>query len=511
VGGKQIRNLGVFLVVIYTALFVQINRWTVFDAQELQDKPENNREIERDFSAPRGSITTADGVLIATSVPSNDRFELQRQYPQGDTYAHITGYYGFGVGSAGLEKQYNDELAGRTIDFDLQDIGDLFVDRERVGNLTLSIRDDVQQVARQELGDRKGSVVALDPRSGAILAMWSFPSFDPNALSTHDLREANQVNAALNAAEDEPKLSRAYQQRFFPGSTFKVVTASAGIEKGGVTPDDPVYPQADSYRATPNGRPLRNFGGQTCGGTLFVILQRSCNSAFAQMGVEQVKGEGMIDMAQAYGFNDDDLPIDLPAPAASVFPTSVTREDTGEEQPLDQNKGVLAQLSIGQNGVSATPLQMALVAAGVANDGKVMEPYVVQEVRDDQDEVIDEADPTEWRTAISSATAGTMREAMVSVVAEGSAQRLDDGLENFVVGGKTGTAQLGTDPPKSHAWIIGFAGPSGEPPQVAVAVIVEGQEGASEQTGGEVAAPIAAAVLRQVLQPGTGQQGEQND
>jgi penicillin-binding protein A len=496
--GKQIRNLGLFLIAIYTALFVQLNRWTVFDAQELQDKPENTREIERDFSAPRGSITTADGVLIADSEPSNDRFELQRVYPAGDTYAHITGYYGFGVGSAGLEKEYNDELAGRTNTFDLQDLGELFVDRERVGNLTLSIRNDAQLAAREALGDQEGSVVALDPRTGAILAMWSFPSFDPNVLSTHDLTAASDANQVLNADEENPKRSRAFQERFFPGSTFKVVTGSAGIERGGVTEDQPVYPQQTEY--TPRvGRPIRNFGGNSCGGNLFEVLQQSCNSAFAEMAVEQVKAEGMIDTAQAFGFNDDPPPIDLPDAVSSVFPTSVTT-DSGEEQSLDQNDGVLAQEAIGQNGVSSSPLQMALVAAAVANDGKVMEPYVVQEVRDDQDEVVDEADPEEWRTAVSSATAGTMREAMVSVVQDGSAVRLDDdGLEGFVVGGKTGTAQLGTDPPRSHAWIIGFAGPPGEAASVAVAVIVEGQEGASEQTGGQVAAPIANAVLRTLL------------
>ena len=167
--GKQIRNLGQFMLALYTALFVQVNRWTVFDVHELQDKPENNCEVVRDFSAPRGSVTTADGVLIADSTPSDDRFELQREYPQGDTYAYITGYYSFSLGSGGLEKTYNDELAGRTNNFDLQDIGDLFVDRERVGNLTLSIRDDGQRAARRS-PTGEGSVVALDPRTGAVLA-----------------------------------------------------------------------------------------------------------------------------------------------------------------------------------------------------------------------------------------------------------------------------------------------------------------------------------------------------
>jgi peptidoglycan glycosyltransferase len=209
------------------------------------------------------------------------------------------------------------------------------------------------------------------------------------------------------------------------------------------------------------------------------------------MGVEDVGPEGMIAAAEAFGFNDTP-PIDLPGAAESVFPTD-----------FEQNLPALAQSSIGQNDVSSTPLQMALVAAGVANDGKVMAPYVVQEVRDDQDRVIDEADPEVWKTPMSPATSSLLREAMASVVADGSAVRLDDGLESYAVGGKTGTAQLGTDPPRSHAWIVGFAGPPGETPHVAVAVIVEGQPGASEQTGGEVAAPIAANVMREVLEPGS--------
>ena len=513
IGSKQIRNLGVFLVVIYVALFLQVNRITVFEAEELQENPGNNREIRRDFDSPRGSVTTADGVLLAQSqeTDGSGRFERQRVFPQGDLYGHITGYYGFSIGAAGLEDAYNDELAGRTIDFDLQDIGDFFVDRERVGNLTLSIRDDVQQAARQALGDREGSVVALDPRSGAVLALWSFPSYDPNPLSSHDLGAAAEANTALNANEENPKLSRAYQQIFFPGSTFKVVTAAAGVERAGVTPQDPDYPPATSYRATEGGRELRNFDGNTCGGTLFVILQQSCNSAFAQMGVEQVGGDGMIEAAEAFGFNDE-VPFDLPDPASSVFPRSIENPDTGEETTLDQNRGVLAQLSIGQNGVSATPLQMALVAAGVANDGVIMSPYVVQEIRDDQDEVVDETEPDEWRTAMSRATSATLREAMVSVVDEGSAERLDDELPpSYVVGGKTGTAQLGTDPPRSHTWIIGFAGPPNQPAEVAVAVIVEGQEGASESTGGTVAAPIAGSVLSAALEQGGQPSGEDGE
>jgi penicillin-binding protein A len=490
---KQIRNIGVFLMVCYAALFFQVNRLTIFEADELKDNPANNREVERDFSSPRGSIITADGTVVARSVPSNDQYKLQREYPTRDLFGHVTGYFAFELGSAGLERSYNDELAGRTIDFDLREVSDLFVDRERVGDLTLSMRNDVQQVARQELGQRQGSVVALDPRNGEILALWSFPSYDPNALATHDFNAAEAASNLLNADPEKPTLARSYQDNFFPGSTFKIVTGAAGIERGGVTPDQPDYPARQAYQPVgaggrPVGRPIGNFGGATCGGTLFPIMEASCNSAFAQMGAEDAGADAMIDTAQAFGFNRD-VPIDLPRPAGSSFPTD-----------FENDPPKLAQSSIGQNDVRATPLQMALVAAAVANGGEIMTPHVVREVRDDQGEVVDTI-PTDdvWTRAMSSGTADVLRQGMIAVVQDGTATRLDDDLPGYEVGGKTGTAQIGSSD-SSHAWIIGFAGPPGEAPSVAVAVIVEGQPGVSEQTGGRVAAPIASAVMRQALE-----------
>jgi penicillin-binding protein A len=505
---KQIRNIGVFLVVCYAALFVQVNRLTIFEADELKDNPANNREVERDFSSPRGSIITADGTVVARSVPSNDQYKLQREYPTGELFAHVTGYFAFELGSAGLERSYNDELAGRTIDFDLQELSDLFVDRERVGDLTLTMRNDVQDVARRELGQRDGSVLALDPRNGEILALWSFPSYDPNQLATHDFNAAEQASNLLNADPEKPILARSYQDNFFPGSTFKIVTAAAGVERGGVTEDQPVYPERQAYQpisanGNPTGSPIRNFGGATCGGSLFPIMQASCNSAFAEMGAEDAGADAMIDVAQAFGFNQD-VSIDLPRPARSSFDTEV------DGTPLSQNPAILAQMSIGQNRVRATPLQMALVAAAVANGGDVMTPHVVREVRDDQGEVVDTiADDDVWTEAMSNDTAGLLRQGMISVVQNGTASRLDNGLEGYEVGGKTGTAQIGSTD-SSHAWIIGFAGPAGEAPSVAVAVIVEAQPGVSEQTGGRVAAPIAAAVMRQALEQPAAPAGQES-
>jgi peptidoglycan glycosyltransferase len=481
---RQIRLLGIGLMVCFGVLFVQLNRLTVFQAAELNDNPNNTREILRDFTRPRGTVTTADGVVIARSVPSNDRFELQREYPEGPLFAGITGYYSFTLGSSGVEKTYNDELAGRTLDLTLQDLGDLFVDKDQVGDLSLTVRSDLQRIAADQLGQREGSVVALDPRTGDILAMVSFPTFDPNLLANHNTQAAADAATMLDASPDKPRLSRAYQDRFFPGSTFKVVTATAGLTSGAVTVDNPSYPVATSYTPPGTTRPLQNFGGSSCGGTLFEILRVSCNSAFAQMGVD-TGPDAMVSTAERFGFNQD-VPIDLTAPAKSNFPTD-----------FERNVPALAQSAIGQNDVAATPLQMAMVAGAVANDGVVMTPHVLRDVRDVDGNIVDTYDPKEWTTAMDRGTSALLREAMVGVVERGTATRL--AVPGFVVGGKTGTAQLGTQPARSHAWIIGFGGPAGEVPSIAVAVIIEGQDGASEQTGGRVAAPIAQALIQAYL------------
>ena len=482
---RQIRALGIGLMVCFLVLFVQLNRLTVFQAAELNDNTNNTRDILRDFRQPRGSIATADGVVIARSVPSGDRFEFQREYPEAELFAHVTGFYSFTLGSSGLEKTYNDELAGRTPELSFQELGDLFVDKDRVGDLTVSVRNDLQRIASEQLGQREGSVVALDPRSGEILAMVSFPSYDPNLLANHDTELAAEAMRILDASPEKPRLARSYQERFFPGSTYKVVTGTAGILHGGVTADEPVYPVTNSYTPPGTTRPIRNFGGASCGGALFQILRVSCNTAFAQMGVD-TGPDPMVEVSEDFGFNKD-VPIDLTDPARSNFPTN-----------FEQNLPALAQSSIGQNDVAATPLQMAMVAAAVANGGDVMVPHVLRDVSDPDGNVVDSYDPDVWTTAMDEPTASLMGDAMRGVVDSGTATRLD--VPGFDVGGKTGTAQLGTEPARSHAWVIGFAGPEGEAPTIAIAVIVEGQEGASEQTGGRVAAPIAQAVLAAYLE-----------
>lgn len=479
---KQIRQLGVALMVCFAVLFIQLNRLAVIDASKLNGNAYNTRDSLRDFAHARGNIVTADGVVIATSVPTDDAFKFQRQYPEGPLFAGITGFFARDQRNSGVEETYNDQLAGRTLDISLQDIGDLFVDQDRVADVELTVRADLQRIAAEKLGTNRGAVVALDPRTGGILALVSNPTFDPNVLADHDRAKAVAAKTALDQAEDKPRLSRAFQyaDQYFPGSTFKIVTSTAGLTSGTVTVDTQ-YPVRPSYTAPDTDKPIRNFDGDTCGGKLFEALRVSCNAVFAEMGV-QVGAAGMIRTAEGFGFNDQ-IPIDLPGAQASQFPKDFTRNQAG-----------LAQAAIGQNSVQATPLQMALVAAAVANEGKIMRPHVMRDIRDSEGNVVDEYSDERWRTAMDPGTAGLLRQAMLGVVQSGTATRLK--VAGQEVGGKTGTAQIGLQPPSSNAWIIGFAGPPGGPAEIAVAVIVEAQPEVSNATGGRVAAPIAQAVLQ---------------
>jgi peptidoglycan glycosyltransferase len=482
---RQIRHLGIGLMVCFAVLFVQLNRLTVFEAGALNRNPNNTRQIIRDFSQPRGTITTTDGEVIARSVPATDRFKLQRQYPDGALYAAVTGYFSFTLGSSGVEKIYNDQLAGRTQGLSLRHLGDLFVKKDRVGDVTVTLRNDLQKVASQALGNQQGSVVALDPRTGAILALFSNPSFDPNTLANHDTVAATSAAQALDASPDKPRLARTYQERYFPGSTFKIITSTAALTSGKVTVNTPSYPVQTSYTPPGTNLPIRNFDGEACGGNLIQGLRVSCNSVFAQMGVE-TGAAAMIKAAQDFGF-DTPVPIDLTNPAQSAFPTDFTH-----------NVPALAQSSIGQFDVAATPLQMAMVAAAVANGGQIMKPHVLQDVKDSDANVIQTYHPELWRTAMDPGTATLLHDAMLGVVQSGTATGL--AVPGFEVGGKTGTAELGTTPPKSHAWIIGFGGPQGQAPTIVVAVIVQDLPGVSNATGGRVAAPVAQAVLKAALE-----------
>ena len=486
---RQIRRLGAALIAAFVVLFVQLNVVQVLRADDYRNNPANTRQVQRDFNRDRGYIVTADDriaaetVVLAPDEVVDSRFDRERRYPLGALMAPVTGYVSYLFGATGVEQAYNDWLVGDTFGQQLAGWRDLFVDRSPVGDVRLSVDAGLQQVAVDALGDRAGAVVVVDPRTGAVLALWANPSFDPGVLATSDLAASQQAWEALNAEPGKPLLSKAYQERYFPGSTFKVVTSAAGLRQGTVTATSPVYPVESAWVPPLTERPITNFGGSACGGDLVQILIVSCNTAFARMGVETVGPAGMVDGAEAFGFNDA-VDIDLPEPAGSLFPTEFTR---------DLPK--LAQASIGQNDVLATPLQMALVAAAVGNGGVMMAPTVVSEVTDRNGSVVRTTEPRVWRTPLEPAVNQVLRDAMVAVVNRGTASVLaTPGVE---VGGKTGTAQLGTDPPRQHTWMIAFAGPPGEA-HLALAVVVLDQTG-DDATGSSVAGPVARAVLDSAL------------
>lgn len=498
---RQIRALGIVIVVAYLALFVKLNQVQVLDAGRYNSRSDNTRSLQRDFNQPRGDIITADGSVAATSAPRRAALRYQRVYPDGELFGAVTGYYSFAMGSDGVERTYNEQLAGRTASLRLNKLSGFFSETSSEGDVVLTVRKDVQQVARQALGNRKGSVVVLDPRTGSILALWSWPTVDPNLLSSNDSKLALNVKQLYESSPDKPLLPKAYRERFFPGSAFKVITATAGLTSGAVTAATPDYPVVTSYKPPLTTRAISNFGGEACGGTLFAVLAISCNTSFAQMAAENLGPDPMVSAAEAAGFNNIP-PLDLPRPATSVYPTNfgaVVSRPPGQA-PVYENSAKLAQTAIGQNDVRATPLQMALVAAGAGNGGRIMTPHVMAEIRARDGSVVERFRTSPWKDSMGPEVASTVRQAMVGVVQNGTAAVM--AIPGVEVGAKTGTAQLGTTPPRSHGWMIAFGGPPGEPARVAVAVIVEDLDGASGSTGARTAGPVAKAVLQAALGAG---------
>ncbi|MEY2397184.1 MAG: penicillin-binding protein [Actinomycetota bacterium] len=479
----RIQRLGLILGVGFCLLLVALTRLQVVDAAKLTSDPRNTRGLTAAFSADRGLIQTADGVVLAKSVPSNDEFKRQRQYPEGALFAPVTGYLSFTFGADGAERAFNKDLVGGTLTAGDRTLRDLFNgNSKKTEDVTLTINAAVQRVAASSLGNRKGAVVAIDPTTGAILAMVNFPTFDPNPLAAHTQDNVRNAYNALSNDPAHPLLPRGYRESYAPGSTFKVVTSSAAFDRAPelTTKNYPTLTQLPLPRS--GGRSLRNFGGERCGGVITDLLRVSCNTGFAQMGLD-MGGDDLSAEAQAFGF-DNKPPFDLPAAATSRFP------DANE---FKRNEPGVAFSAIGQQNVSATPLQMALVAAAIANDGVIMTPHVLGSVRDDRGNAVRTYDAKQWRKATSPETAAAVKAMMIEVAASGTATRAR--VSGVTVAAKTGTAQTGTG--SAHAWLIAFA--PAEAPKVAVAVIVESQPGVGEATGGRIAAPIASDVMAAAL------------
>jgi peptidoglycan glycosyltransferase len=482
---RRVRRTALSLCTVFVALFGMLNYLQVVHAEKLDDDPRNFRRIVRDYANPRGDIIDANEVVVATSTPTDDQYEYLRTYPYGALFGNVTGFYSFQYGATDIEDAYNDQLTGRDPKIGAADLIDLLRGRVRTGTVKLTIDARAQQLARDALNGRQGSVAVLDAQTGAVVALYQEPAFDPTVISGHDIPAAQADYTALNAENPNPMLSRSYRERFPPGSTFKIVTASTALSLGRVTPDTP-FPVLTQISLPQTDRTLSNFGGEACGGTLTESFAQSCNTVFGQIGLDL--GDDLARGIQAWGIGED-VPFDLRA-AKGTAPAVGSFKDN---QPL------FAQAAIGQAEVSVSPLQMAMVAATIANGGQQMRPHVVDEILDVDAKVVDKTQPQVARTPISPDVAHTVRDLMIGVVDHGTGTAAQ--IDGIQVAGKTGTAQV-AEGQHPHAWFVGFAPAVPQPGerQYAVAVLVEnGGDLGSEATGGRIAAPIAKTMLEGLL------------
>ncbi len=479
----SIRKVGLGIVALMMLLCAQLTYVQLGRAEELNADPANIRLVLRDFTRGRGPIVTADGVVIADTVVVDDEIGFQRRYPFGPLYAHITGYQSLRYGLSGLERSYDAALLGREFQLQFGDLGTILTAEDPEGTLVTTIDSIGQTAARDALGDRTGSVVVIDVKTGGLVAMYSNPTYDPTYLALHDANATEVAFDAFNADPTNPMRSRAYRERYAPGSTFKVVTTGIALDTGVATPDR-VFPRLKELELPLTDRTLSNFGDQTCGGTLAQSFRDSCNTTFGQLGLDLA--EQFASEVEQYGINTAPPPLDLDPP--SVRSEGPIRGTFEREAPL------FAQAGIGQGPVAVTPLAMALVAQGVANGGQILVPHLMGEIQDRDGQVVERWAPRRWKTAMSPSAAADVTAMMIDVVANGTGTRAQ--IPGVQVAGKTGTAQQPGGAP--HAWFIGFA-PAASP-QYAIAVIVErGGELGDDATGGRVAAPVAQQVLSTLL------------
>lgn len=460
---RPLRRLFLFFTLLFVALLVQLAYVQVWAAPKLKVNPANTRAIEEEMKVERGAILSADGVELAVNRKDGQYF--LREYPQGSLTSPWLGYNSLRYGRAGVERVYNEELSGQAGILGITGYWDQIVgNAHRGADLRLTISMGVQRVAAEALGERKGAVVALDPRTGAVLAMVSYPRYDPN--------EVDSLWKDINADPDKPLLNRVIQGLYPPGSVFKTIVAAAALQTETVTAQSRFD---DTGTVTAGGFVVKNYGDNVYGAHDFTeAFARSINTTFAKVGVE-MGADTLAGYAADFGFGK--APPWPLGGAKSVFP-----------DPGSMDKAHVAQASFGQGEVLSTPLQMALAAAAVANGGKIMKPYIVSQVLDYHQNMLQETRPQVWLEPLSSETAASVRDLMIQVVKNGTGTSA--AISGVQVAGKTGTAEVANAKP--HAWFAAFA--PADDPEVVVAVLVE-----NAGTGGGVAGPIARRVISAVL------------
>ncbi len=479
---KELKRVSVVVLLMFVALFTSSTVIQVVAADDLRADNRNSRTLYASYSAERGPILV-DGSPIAVSVPVDDEFKFLRSYPSGPLYSAVTGYFTLNQGNTGIEGANNDFLSGTSNSQFLDQVNAILTGQNPQGAaVELTIDPVVQQAAWDALGDYQGAVIAINPKTGAILAMVSKPAFDPNELAGHD---TDQVIARYNELLADPT-GPLYNRTLAgpldpPGSTFKLVVAAAALE-GGLTPASE-FPNPSQLQLPQSNAVITNSGGDNCGGTPTVsiadALRLSCNIPFAELG-QAIGTRAILDQAMKFGFNSSvSVPLDS---TPSIYPRA-----------LDVPQTMLS--AFGQSSVRASPLQMAMVSTAIANGGTLMQPNLVESITASNLTVLQSLQPSIYGQPISRTTAAQLTQMMVDNVSNGAASNARiDGVD---VAGKTGTAENGEGEPYS-LWFTGFA-PANDP-QIAVAVVVQNGAGLGQSSfGNAIAAPIAKRVLEAVL------------
>jgi peptidoglycan glycosyltransferase len=480
---RSIRRVSAVLLVLLTALLVNLTVIQVFLARDYRDRPGNQRVLLEEYDRQRGPILVGTQA-VARSVRTDGDLRYLRRYADGPMYASVTGFYSLVYGATGLERTENSILSGSSDLFVVDRIEQLIAGRRpQGGGVTTTLDADAQLAAYIGLAGLQGAAVAIEPTTGRILASVQSPSFDPNDLSSHDPATIRATYDRLINDPDQPMLNRPIVSLNPPGSTFKIITAAAALASGRYTPDS-LLPGPATYRLPGSTKELRNWTGKACGPggkvTLRDALAVSCNTAFAWLGNE-LGADALRAQAQLFAF-DTNLEIPLRA-AASRFPEAPDQAQT-------------AMSAIGQFDVRATALQMAMVAAGISNQGRVMLPYLVQEVRAPDLTIVKTTEPTVLAQAMDAQAAAALIDMMVNAVDNGTGT--NGQIPGVKVAGKTGTGQTGGNRP-AVAWFVAVA--PADAPRIAVAVVVE-DAGTSEVSGNQLAAPIARSIMEAVLSEG---------
>jgi peptidoglycan glycosyltransferase len=474
---RPILRLYGFVALLFALLVAFTSRWTIFEASSLRENPLNARTLLEQQRIDRGPITAANGAVLARSVRRSEG-TYERVYPTREQFAHAVGYYYTNLGSAGLERYRNSALNGQS-GSNLQRILDQLQGKQPKGDKVVTTLDPgAQQVANSALAGYKGAVVALEPRSGALTVMASSPSFDPNAL-----RSFSSYEKLTSDTSGRPLVNRATQFGYAPGSTFKVLTATAAIDSGQFTPESTVDGRND---VLVSGVPLQNDDDESFGQiTLSQALAHSVNTVWAQVA-EKLGKQTMARYMRRFGF-DRKPQLDYPADQMSVsgeylgpllLPPTSSRVDVG-------------RMGIGQDKLEVTPLQMAEVAAGVGNHGRLMVPHMTSRIVDPEGRTVLHVNPRVQSVVMKRSTATAVTSMMEAVVNEGTGTEAQ--IPGVQVAGKTGTAETQIGTAINNVWFIAFAPASN--PTVAIAVTLEGVPG----QGAAFAAPVARKVMEQLL------------